>query len=64
MNIEEMKKLLQKRIDKIQQKTGKKIQMNFTGFNNMNIVIDGKKIDFIIPREMQAFIDGMYFILK
>ena len=64
MNIEEMKKLLQKRIDKIEEKTNKKVKMHFENFNTMYITIDDKKFDFIMPREMQAFLDGMYFILK
>lgn len=64
MNMQEIIDRMQKRIDKVQEKTDKKIKMNFTDFNNMSIEIDDKKYDFIIPREMQAFIDGMYFILK
>ena len=64
MNMEEVKKLLQKKINKINEKTTKKVEMYFIDFNTMYITIDGKKFDFIMPREMQAFIDGMYFILK
>ena len=64
MNMEEVKKLLQKKINKINEKTTKKVEMYFIDFNTMYITIDGKKFDFIMPIEMQAFIDGMYFILK
>lgn len=64
MNLEEVKKAMQKRIDKIEEKAGKKIKMHFENLNTFYITIDDKKFDFLLPREMQAFIDGMYFILK
>ena len=62
-SLEEAKKAMQKRIDKIEEKTGKKIKMYLEDFNTMYIIINGKRFDFIMPREMQAFINGMYFIL-
>lgn len=62
--LEESKKDMQKRIDKINEKTRKDIKIYLEDFNTMYITINGKRFDFIIPREMQAFIDGMYFILK
>ena len=64
ITLEEVKKDMQKRIDKINEKTKKDVKMCFEDFNNFYITIDGKKFDFMIPREMQGFIDGMYFILK
>ena len=64
MDIEGIKKTMQKRIDKIEEKTEKKIKMHFEDFNTFYIIINDKKFDFLLPREMQAFIDGMYFILK
>lgn len=62
--LEEIKKDMQKRIDKINEKTGKDVKMYLEDFNTMYITINSKRFDFIMPREMQAFIDGMYFILK
>ena len=64
MTVEEARKYLQKRIDKINEKTEKDIKMYFEDYNTMYITINGKRFDFIMPREMQAFIDGMYLILK
>lgn len=63
-SLENVIKQMQKRIDKINEKTDKNVEMIFEDFNNFYITIDGKKFDFMIPREMQGFIDGMYFILK
>lgn len=64
MSIEDIKKDMEKKINKIKEKTQKDVQLHFEDFNTIYITLDNKKFDFLLPREMQAFINGMYFILK
>lgn len=64
MSIEDIKKDMEKKINKIKEKTQKDVQLHFEDFNTIYITLDNKRFDFLLPREMQAFINGMYFILK
>ena len=64
MSIEDIKKDMEKKINKIKENTQKDVQLHFEDFNTIYITLDNKKFDFLLPREMQAFINGMYFILK
>ena len=61
--IEEAKKRLEKKVDVIQEKTGKKINFDID-FVNPFIEINGKKINCKMPVEIQCLICGMYEIAK
>ena len=61
--MEEKRKKLQKKVDLIQQKTNKTIKFNYD-FNKPYIEIDNKKIEFVMPGVLDAYISGMYKITK